>query len=1214
MRIIVSHLSRKAGIPVLACLLALPAFPQGLTSLRGVVMDMTGAVVPDAEVTLESLVTGYRLSVRSDAEGAYAFLQIRPGRYRVSAAASGFKPVGVELELLVNTPATANLRFAEVGNVTETVTVEATAAQVNTTDASLGNSLSNVSIVQLPLDSRNVVGLLRLQPGVTDEGAVNGGKTDQGNVTLDGVDVNDQQDRFAFTSVLRTTLDSVQEFRVTTLNFTADQGRTSGAQVALVTKGGTNELHGSAYWYHRNTATAANDFFMNRAGLRIPRLIRNMVGGSVGGPIVRNRAFYFLNFETTLDASEGTRSAVVPMAHVREGYLRYRRTDGSVRELTPEEVRTLVDPAGIGSNPEVMRIMKLFPLPNDPFGGDGVNTLGYRFSTGLRRHTRTYISRLDYTADSAGRHSFFARGNLQNDRSPGMPNFPGQPPATVGLNNSKGLAVGYTGILRPNLINTFRYGLTRQGVETSGFRRGGEVITGGPFPNTTTYVRLTPVHTIANDVAWTKDRHQIQFGGVFRAIRNRTVDYSWALTVANRNVAWIPGAVREFQKNLPDMAPAGARTFADTAMDLLGILTFADVRYLYDKSGKPLPQGSPKDRTFAANETELYIQDTWRISRGLTATGGLRWSLFPPIYEANGYQSILTPSASRWLEQRRVLAQRGRPQYEADTLKFVLKGTSGADDLYRFHKKNLSPRIALAYSPQSDSGWVSKLTGGAGNSVIRAGFGMYYDLYGQSLIRVADQQNLGFSAQLTGSARALTLVTAPRVQVWDKIPGELLKPPPPTQFPIVPQTPLGAYFAIAGVDYDFKPPYTYHMNLSVGRQFKGGLFAEASYVGRLSRRSLAPLDVAQPLNLYDPKSGQSYFQAAQQLVALVEKKTPVAQVPPIPFWENLWPAAAGGGLTATQRIYQVYRDTAPDWGASSLFLLDTSCEPACSIYGPGALVNTTFNSYSAWSSVGWGSYHALQFVVRKPFRRGFLFDFNYTFSKSLDITSSEERVDPLNVTEVIINTSDYRQQFARSTYNYPHLLNAHWVWQLPVGKGQKYLNNAGRLVDALLGGWQLSGIFWYRSGRSITPLALEAWITHIWIPSFPVRETGNVPKTEVGRNIVAPDGRSGPGLFPDPKSVWSLYRYARPGEAGNTRNELTAPTYTNFDVGLGKRFVMPYSEAHSVQFRAEAFNVFNTTHFSMSTLNLNITRPENFGKITSSYGSRVLQFAVRYEW
>ena len=218
--------------------------------------------------------------------------------------------------------------------------VEANAVIVNTTDATIGNAFSAIQVRELPMEGRNVVGLLSLQPGVTyigdatdsRNGAVNGGRSDQANVTLDNVDVNDQANGTAFTSVLRAPLDSVQEFRVTTAGLNADQGRSSGAQITLMTKQGTNQFHGSVYEYHRNTVTTANDYFLKKSQLNAglpnkqPKLLRNVYGASLGGPIIKDRLFIFGNFEGRHDAKESSVSRTVPSMDLRNGIVKYKNT------------------------------------------------------------------------------------------------------------------------------------------------------------------------------------------------------------------------------------------------------------------------------------------------------------------------------------------------------------------------------------------------------------------------------------------------------------------------------------------------------------------------------------------------------------------------------------------------------------------------------------------------------------------------------------------------------------------------------------------------------------------------------------------------------------------------------------------------------------------------------------------------------------------------
>ena len=332
-------------------LAAVPAMAQ-TTSLSGKVVDQGGGVVPGVSVTLTSS-TGAVKTAASNEVGAYQFPQLPPGRYSIKAELKGFKTAFIErLELLVDTPMVQDLKL-EVGGIAETVTVQASAAKLNTVDATLGNAFEAFRVIQLPLESRNVANLLSLQAGVTQSGYVSGARSDQSNLTLDGIDVNEQQTGEAFQTVLRVNPDSLQEFRVTTATPNAAQGRSSGGQVSLVTKSGTNEFHGSLYEYHRNTVTTANDFFNNRTidpitGKTLPRpkLIRNLFGGSIGGPIVKDRFFFFYNYEGRRDAKETTVVNEVPLASLGQGLVKYENTAGGITTLTPNRHQDALSRSG----------------------------------------------------------------------------------------------------------------------------------------------------------------------------------------------------------------------------------------------------------------------------------------------------------------------------------------------------------------------------------------------------------------------------------------------------------------------------------------------------------------------------------------------------------------------------------------------------------------------------------------------------------------------------------------------------------------------------------------------------------------------------------------------------------------------------------------------------------------------------------------------------
>lgn len=404
-------------------------------TISGVITDATGGTIADAAVELQSLDRGAVTTTKTNSSGIYLFASVQPGQYRIAVHAAGFRQVDL-LGLIVNTQDHIEQNFQlKVGSSSESITIESEAPLLNTTDASLGRSFETRQVEQLPIEARNVVELLSLQPGVTflgklvnansdtRSGSVNGARSDQSNVTLDGVDVNDQVKGFAFTSVLRNTQDSVQEFRVSTSNANADAGRSSGAQVSLVTKSGTNAFHGSAYEYNRNAAFTANDYFNKRTQLTNgeqnsrPKLIRNIFGGSAGGPIKKDRLFFFANYEGRRDREGVEILRKVPTQSYWQGALSYCIDNANpchTATLTPDDLKSM-DPLGIGENAAVLPLLEQYPLPNDPTQGDRLNQQGFRFVANEARKFDTYIAKLDYKITSDGRHTIFWRGNLQND-------------------------------------------------------------------------------------------------------------------------------------------------------------------------------------------------------------------------------------------------------------------------------------------------------------------------------------------------------------------------------------------------------------------------------------------------------------------------------------------------------------------------------------------------------------------------------------------------------------------------------------------------------------------------------------------------------------------------------------------------------------------------------------------------------------------------------
>jgi Carboxypeptidase regulatory-like domain len=1194
---------------------------QSVTSLSGTTKDPSGALIPGVSISLISADTGAARATVSDSQGRYTFSQVQPGTYRITAHAAGFVDVTVnQVELLISSPATVDLNFEKVGAVATTVTVEENAEAINTQDASLGNAVAGPVIDQLPFEARNVIGLLAIQPGVSylgeptpgslndpRSGAVDGGKSDQANVTLDGVDVNDQQYHAAFASVLRVTLDSVEEFRTTTTNAGAEFGRASGAQVTMLTKSGTNSVHGSAYEFIRNTATSANSFFNNASGLARTTLNRNVYGAAAGGPIKKNKLFFFLNYERRKDASDSTGLRTVPNATFRQGTFTYLTTSGSVATLSPAQVQAL-DPTGLGEDPAALATFQQYPLPNNNTVGDGLNTAGYLFNAPTPLSWKTYIAKIDYQLNA--RNTLFWRGNLDNDHettASGIAEFPGQAPSSLYLANNKGFAAGWTSLIAPNFVSTFRYGLTREGVQTTGSLTSAyaDFDNISPIYSTSTgLASIVPTNDFHEDLVWTKGAHTVAFGTQIGLIDNRRASNSNSYSNAFDNALWMTGD----SSFLLAANAAKSNNYERQMSNILGYLPELTLKVNYNLSGNPLAQGATIDRSFLERHYDMYVEDSWKVTRGLTIAVGLRYSLVPAITEANGYNVVPSIPVANWLADRSYYASQGESQAMAGPLSYSLASTTG-QSLYPF-QKDWAPRFAIAYSPQGRSGISKFLFGGAGQTVIRAGWGMFYDIYGQAL-ETSFSNSVGFSTSVVSPPSELPS-QVPRYTGFYSVPLSAFPAAPPGGFP---QTaPAGSELQGTTVDGQLKAPYTMNSNISIGRQLKDGFFVEVAFVDRQSRRSLIGEDLAMPTNLTDPSSGMSYFQAADLLGQYVLSNTPVQNVPKIAFWEDLWPAAATSTLTATQAIYNVYKSSGGDW-TTALYNIDIDCAPVCSKLGKNAIFNSQYVDLFGYRSIGTGNYNGLDVTIRKRLSRNVQFTFNYTWSKCEDLGSSPQSSG--TGADAIINAFDPQLNKAVCDYDTTQQFSALGVFQLPFGKNQEFLSNANKVTDGFLGGWQLSTVFRDTTGFPVSVDNGVGFPTD-WCCYGDATQTGFVPKGGANANAPAAVASSagGANIWADPAVALAGYRPTLAGGLGQ-RNGVRGNGIFNIDLGLSKTFHLFdfHDEPHKLQIRAEAFNSTNTVRFDPASANVNYSNPSTFGKYTTTFGNpRVFQFSARYSF
>jgi Carboxypeptidase regulatory-like domain len=1297
-------------------LLASLAVAQSSSQLNGSVSDPSGAIIADAKITLTDSATGLQRTTTSNGAGLYQFLDVPPGNYRLEASASGFAAVVSKVTLVVKTPATVNIKF-QVAGVETSVTVEGQTPLINRTDASLGNTIEENQIGELPIADRNVVQLLSLQPGVaylsgaaednkstdTRSGAVNGMRSDQSNVTLDGIGVNDQNFGYAFSSVLNVPPDSVQEFRVTTANSNADSGYSSGAQVSLVTKSGTNSFHGSAYEYNRNTVFSANDPFLKYAQLSsgqsntAPKLLRNVFGATFGGPIKKNRLFFFANYEGRRDAQGFSVLRTVPSPTLRAGDLVYlcatasECPGGTVNgvagvkpgyyALGPDQIKAM-DPLNVGISPAIQGILNQYPAANEN-SGDGSNTLGYRFASNADSSFNTYIARLDYHITSNGSETLFARGEAQNFKEPGTQQFPGQSAATTTLDDSKGITIGLTSLLNPRLINDFRWGFIRQGGKTGGNNLDPGIYLDGiddlvPFaPGQRSITFFVPVNQFTENLNWTHKNHTFQFGTDLFLIRNNHLSYQNSFSDARTNAVYLnTGGIAGTSSPLdpgnngyPAVDGNFGPNYDSAATIVMGIFPEGDGIYNFARNGSALPQGTPINRRYAINDYEFFGQDTWRVTPRITLTYGLRWVLEAPPYETSGYQvapcieatsgGCTNQNAADWFNNTVGLANSGQPANNAGEISFRLGGpVNHGPGLWNWDRKNFSPRIALAWAPDTGEGWVSKVLGKKDQFSFRAGYSIMYDHFGVPVVNTFDQKgSFGLSTQLGNPAGVVSPSNAPRFTCLTpgssgqsclpepcpslNGPGCLFGPAPTGGFPY---TPGNTAFAINwGLDQGVKTPYTHVFNLSVARQLTSHSSLQIAYVGSVGRRLSLQDDLAMPINLTDPTSNTKYFQAATMLSQAAAVGTNVNQIKPIPFFENIFPsysgaAAAinGNGLncapgnypstpTATQNIYEIW-NCFPHNETFSLFEMDlpgtiTGLSPELpnSKYGPYTFYHDQFSSLYAWRNLGTSDYNALQvtYNVRLSNVQG---QFNYTFSKSLDEASAAGRVgayegtggtgSDLNGGGIVINSYAPLSLRGLSDFNAFHQINANLVYLLPFGKGQRFLGGAGTLLNELVGGWHVSGIFRWTSGFPITVDNGFTWATN-WNIEGDAMPNGPAPKASNPKNAIVNGQGIGPDIFADPAAAEAAFRPEWPGESG-VRNTVIGDGMFNIDTGVSKDFSL--GEARRLEFSWQAFNALNSVRYDVRGAQPSLSYdPTQFGKYLHTLTvPRFMQFALRF--
>ena len=1298
---------------------------QDTAAIAGVVTDATGGAVVSAQVVATNASTGVTRQTETNSTGFYQFLSLPPGSYSVRVEARGFKTsVRDSIAALVST--TKHLDFQlELGSITESISVnEPLGPAVNTTDATLGNAFDSRQILALPFEGRDAAGVLSLQPGIafigtnvddrldTRNGALNGGRSDQANITLDGVDNNQQLRGTAFQGALRSTLDSIEEFRVTTAGINADEGRSSGGQVALVTKSGTNTFHGALFEQYRPTNMAANDWFNKHNELNAgepnipPKFLRNTFGGAIGGPIKKDRLFFFYTYEGLRQDESVQVFRSVPSDSYRDGVIfypcastqacpggqtatgvsgkvytapagQYVLGPAQIAQMDPNCASLGSCPQGNGVNPSVLATLARYPQPTPGASAcgfyDGFNNVDCNVFAGpnpIRQNTN--IAKIDYNLNKSGTQRIFVRGNYQDDSNAQVPQFLGGPPTMDIRDHSKGLAVGYSAVLSPTVLNSFHYGyirqdLTQQGLQTTPiveFRIFDDLV-----PLTPTEASQYPVQNFVDDLSWSKGKHTLQFGTNLRLINNIRSSNATSFSNASLNPGFlvtppagsggsldptcqtdqVPGVPPPAfcTWSFPGVDPNNLVVYNNAVSTLTGLITEGNASYNYTKTGSLLAEGQPVDRHFRAWEMDWYAQDAWHLRPNLTITAGLRYTLLEPPYETSGTQAAPTTSLYQLLNQRAAAMNQG--MVVNPTFSFDLSGqANGKRPYWNYDYKDLGPRLSIAYSPNGTSGLWKSLFGGPGKTSIRAGYGIIYDHFGQGVVDAFDQTGtFGLTTAITNPTNQ-AVDSAPRFTSTTSIPANgatqpLILPAPPGGFPATPPSVLQLSGGL-GLDDHLKTPYSELVDFAVSRELPGGLVFEAAYVGRFAHRLLEQRDLAMPLDLRDPKSGQDYFAAAQIFAQALASRTDINKLPKVPFFEAFFPTAAGvntaasifpfsgqpygycgagtppANPTATQAMYELFSCQIGQGHlgeTNALFIVDATCFPACATINgqvtPNAFYLPQFTTLYGWSTFAKSSYNAGQFTLRSKPIHGLQFDFNYTYSKSLDTGSDAERVPVFGgISGGVINTWNPNQVYGPSDFDVRHAINSNWVLDLPFGRGKRWGSGWNRFTDTLLGGWQITGLLRWSSGlpfslSNAAPGGTGPFPTDFQLPGYPTL-IGPLPATGL-----TTDSNGDPNVFKHGAAAADAsFRFDYAGESG-IRNALRGQGYFGSDAGVNKTFAL--TERQSLRFSAYAFNFTNSVRFDAQSILNSFPQLSTLGKYTGTLTtSRRLEFVLRYQF
>jgi carboxypeptidase family protein/TonB-dependent receptor-like protein len=1262
-------LSRKSfalslGALCLSLALAVCVGAQTNTSrISGTVTDSNGAFIAGAKVTAKNDATGVAQTQTTTEAGLYSFPSLPVGGYTITVEMVGFKTAnqaGVIIQ--VNTPVTVDIAM-EVGQASEIVNITGGVERLQTDNATIGNVVQQKAIESLPLNGRNPLTLLTLEPGVVQRSFggigsgvhVNGSRDRAYNVTIDGIEANESTVPNPVSNLYRINPDNIQEYKVTTNNATAEEGRNSGASISIATRSGTNEYHGTIFEFMRNTALNANDFFTNAKGSDKPDIKLHQYGVEGGGPIIKNKTFFFgswqgqnVKFTQPIDQTFGFPTIYTPS--LLAGKYRYLKGGLNVPSLVDPKTGALApgvrecagasdnnciatydifanDPRKIGIDPVIAKLFNSYPKPNDYAFGDGLNTATYAWNPPTQNEGPNFAVRIDHTINERntvfGRFLYADQNTRKGDPLNARPQvFPGFAPLGEVFRASKNLSLGWRSQLTSNINNEFIVGFARfvflftQGEANPDFpnifpsvsatgNNGNFNNVNTPFINTPRTARGVTTPQLLDNLSILKGAHQIGAGVNIRFYEHNDQRGQPGGINVTPSLSFSALALQPTLGATPGINDTDLTRLRGAVNDVLGIPARLTQVFIGDiNSDAFLPfvkdgKVSLFDVGTRLKQYNAYVQDEWRLRQNLTINYGVRMEFNPPAKEAAGRVYIAKQPIDG--SQGLVTYGRGESFYSGD------------------HDLAFGPRLGVAWSPGKNN----KL-------VVRAGYGIAYDPISSFQVTAVMGRPPGLvttcqstvGSTPTGGCQGVPGTVATPVRVAEGFPLQLAAPTSkPSSFFTLPPALLNNAPPVAAFDPNYQLPTVHQWNLSLQHELPMGFVAQAAYIGRRGTH----LQRAYDINQIDagPILGDFLAMKANrakgcnsdglncpagvtgQLISIVNYPSSIPNSPKGPLSQNF----VNTGTTLTNLNQNAAGEFA---GRVEQTTLALKLRP-----------NQQFGVITYIDAGGDSYYHAAQFTLRKRFEKGFLLGAAYTFGKSID----NQSVDPVGASSggglsttnsrTPTNIRNWRGERSRSDFDRTHVFTSSGVWDLPVGKG-RWLDAGNSFVNTLIGGWTLNGIYTFMTGEpfSVTSGIRTANFSHV--------SRADVIKP-VEAKLQEKALVAGPVVFADN----SAFANPAPGSDGAGRNIFTAPSYWNLDLGITKSFQL--SERFKLDFRMEMFNAFNHTNFDnprdASTGSPSITStlfgqtccaavapPTTQTIIQTGEAARVIQFALKLKF